>query len=300
MLPRTDATARWRRFWVAVGVLLTAAYVVTSMRGGFQHGGSRAGIAYGIFGTVAILVLLAFGVRKRWYRSTWGTLDGWLQSHIYLGLLSALAILLHSGFRFQDRVAVAAFVTLGVVVASGFVGASLYTSVPRRLSEIESDLTPAELAAQIQQLADGMARIAASRSHPFQEVCRGLLAESLPGRMAGWRLMLTSRGAGPRRTISGGGGRGGGGAGSRGAAGGRAGTAPWAVHLTRVPPAEQEDLRQLLVLSRQRSELLERLIAQQRYRNLLNAWLYLHVPLSIALLALVAAHVAAVFYYARP
>jgi len=44
----------------------------------------------------------------------------------------------------------------------------------------------------------------------------------------------------------------------------------------------------------------ERLIAQQRYRNLLGAWLYLHVPLSIALLALVAAHLAAVFYYARP
>jgi hypothetical protein len=287
MLPRTDTTARWRRFWVGVGAVLTAAYVASALRGGFQHGGSPAGIAYGIFGTVAILVLLAFGVRKRWYRSTWGTLDGWLQSHIYLGLLSALVIFFHSGFRFQDRVAVAAFVTLGVVVASGFVGASLYTSVPRRLSEVESDLTPAELSAQIQQLADGMARIAGSRSHPFQEVCRGLLAESLPGRLAGWRLMLTSRGAGPKRAISGG-------------AGGSGGPAPWAVHLTRVPPAEQEDLRQLLVLSRQRSELLERLIAQQRYRNLLGAWLYLHVPLSIALLALVAAHLAAVFYYARP
>jgi hypothetical protein len=174
-------------------------------------------------------------------------------------------------------------------VASGFVGASLYTSVPRRLSEVESDLTPAELSAQIQQLADGMARIAGSRSQPFQEVCRGLLAESLPGRLAGWRLMLTRGGAGPKRGISGV---------SGGAGGG--GPAPWAVHLTRVPPAEQEDLRQLLVLSRQRSELLERLIAQQRYRNLLGAWLYLHVPLSIALLALVAAHLAAVFYYARP
>lgn len=290
MLPRTDTTARWRRFWVGVGAVLTAVYVASALRGGFQHGGSPSGIAYGIFGTVAILVLLAFGVRKRWYRSTWGTLDGWLQSHIYLGLLSALVIFFHSGFRFHDRVAVAAFVTLGVVVASGFVGASLYTSVPRRLSDVESDLTPAELSAQIQQLADGMARIAGSRSQPFQEVCRGLLAESLPGRLAGWRLMLTSRGAGAKRATSG----------RSSGAGGGGGPAPWAVHLTRVPPAEQEDLRQLLVLSRQRSELLERLIAQQRYRNLLGAWLYLHVPLSIALLALVAAHLAAVFYYARP
>jgi hypothetical protein len=288
MLPRTDTTARWRRFWVGVGAVLTAVYVASALRGGFQHGGSPAGIAYGIFGTVAILVLLAFGVRKRWYRSTWGTLDGWLQSHIYLGLLSALVIFFHSGFRFHDRVAVAAFVTLGVVVASGFVGASLYTSVPRRLSDVESDLTPAELSAQIQQLADGMARIAGSRSQPFQEVCRGLLAESLPGRLAGWRLMLTSRVAGAKRATAG------------GSSGSGGGPAPWAVHLTRVPPAEQEDLRQLLVLSRQRSELLERLIAQQRYRNLLGAWLYLHVPLSIALLALVAAHLAAVLYYARP
>ena len=287
MLPRTDTTARWRRFWVGVGAVLTAVYVASALRGGFQHGGSPAGIAYGIFGTLAILVLLYFGVRKRSYRSTWGTLDGWLQSHIYLGLLSALVIFFHSGFRFHDRVAVAAFVTLGVVVASGFVGASLYTSVPRRLSEVESALTPAELSAQIQQLADGMARIASSRSHPFQEVCRGLLAESLPSRMAGWRLMLTGRGTGPKRSIS-------------GVSGGSRGPAPWAAHLTRVPPGEQEDLRQLLVLSRQRSELLERLIAQQRYRNLLGAWLYLHVPLSIALLALVAAHLAAVFYYARP
>jgi len=292
MLPRTNTTARWRRFWVAVGAVLTACYVAAALRGGFQHGGSPAGIAYGIFGTVAILVLIAFGVRKRWYRSTWGTLDGWLQSHIYLGLLSALVILFHSGFRFHDRVAVAAFVTLGVVVASGFVGASLYTSVPRRLSKVESDLTPAELSAQIQQLADGMARIAGSRSQPFQEVCKGLLAESLPGRLAGWRLMLTARGAGPRWATSG--------PGVSGGPGGGGGPAPWAVHLTRVPPAEQEDLRQLLVLSRQRSELLERLVAQQRYRNLLGAWLYVHVPLSIALLALVAAHLAAVFYYARP
>ncbi len=290
MLPRTDTTARWRRCWVGVGAVLTAVYVASALRGGFQHGGSPAGIAYGIGGTVAILVLLAFGLRKRWYRSTWGTLDGWLQSHIYLGLLSALVIFFHSGFRFHDRVAVAAFVTLGVVVASGFVGASLYTSVPRRLSEVESDLTPAELSAQIQQLADGMARIAGSRSQPFQEVCRGLLAESLPGRLAGWRLMLTSRGPGAQRATAGG---------SSGSGGGGR-PAPWAVHLTRVPPAEQEDLRQLLVLSRQRSELLERLIAQQRYRNLLGAWLYLHVPLSIALLALVAAHLVAVFYYARP
>jgi hypothetical protein len=286
MLPRTTATARWRRCWLLAGLALTASYVVAALRG-FPHGGSPAGIAYGTLGLLAVLILLYFGVRKRSYRSTWGTLDGWLQSHIYLGLLSAVVILFHTGFRFQDRVAVAAYVTLLVVVGSGVLGASLYTSVPRRLSEVESDLTPAELAAQIKQLAEGMARLAASRSQPFRQVCQGLLAESLPVRLAGWRMLLSRSGPG-------------GPGGRRPGAAGAAAAAPWAVHLTRVPAGEQEELRQLLVLSRQRSEMLERLIAQQRYRNLLGAWLYLHLPLSIALLALIAAHLVAVFYYARP
>jgi hypothetical protein len=279
MLPRTDMTARWRRRWLVAGAALAASFVALALRGGFQHGGSPAGIAYGSLGLLAILVLLYFGVRKRSYRSTWGTLDGWLQSHIYLGILSAFLILFHTGFRFKDTVAVAAFAALLVVVVSGYVGASLYTSVPRRLSEVESDLTPADLAAQIKQLADAMTRVAAGRSQAFEQVCKGLLAETLPGPLAGWRLLFS------RPAVAGGGG---------------AGSAPWAVYLTQVPAGEQEELRQLLVLSRQRSELLERLVAQQRYRNVLGAWLYLHVPLSIALLVLVAAHLVAVFYYARP
>ncbi|HVR11397.1 MAG TPA: hypothetical protein VMW75_25355 [Thermoanaerobaculia bacterium] len=293
MLPRTTATARWRRFWLAAGAALAVSYAVLAWRGGFQHGGSPAGIAYGTAGLAAILVLLYFGVRKRSYRSTWGTLDGWLQCHIYLGILAAFVILFHTGFRFHDRVAVAAYVTLLVVVGSGFVGASLYTSVPRRLSEVESDLTPADLAAQIKQLADAMARVAGSRSPAFQQVCRGLLAESLPGPLAGWRMLLSSRqGFGLKRPGAAGA--------ARSAGAGSGGAASWAVYLTQVPAGEQEELRQLLVLSRQRSEMLERLVAQQRYRNVLGAWLYLHVPLSVALLVLVAAHLVAVFYYARP
>jgi hypothetical protein len=288
MLPRTTMTARWRRFGLWTFAALVASCAISARRG-FQHGGSPMGIVYGALGLLAILVLLYFGVRKRSYRSTWGTLDGWLQSHIYIGLLSAVVIVLHTGLRFHDRVAVAAFATLLVVVASGVVGASLYSSVPRRLSEVESDLTPEEISAQVKQLADSMARLAASRSRPFQQVCQGLIAESVPGRMAGWKLMLDRRGTERRPQAT-----------ALGAPASAGQPAPWAAHLARVPGGEQEDLRQLLVLSRQRRELLEQLVAQQRYRNLLGAWLYLHVPLSIALLALVTAHLLAVFYFWRP
>ena len=276
MLLRTAASARWRRraFWVFL--LLVASYVYYDRRTGFTHGGSQGGIAYGALGTLAILILLYFGVRKRSYRSTWGTLEGWLQCHLYLGLLAAVLILFHTGFRFHDKVALGAFAVLLVVVASGFWGAVVYTGVPRRLTEVEGDLAPAAMAEQLDQLGRTMARLAAGRSAPFQKVCSGLLAELVPERLAGWKLLF------------GGGGK------SRGDA-----ASPWAAELSRVPPAEQEELRQLLVLARQRRELHQRLLAQQRYRNQLEVWLYLHVPLSIALVALVAAHLVGVFFFSK-
>ena len=47
----------------------------------------------------------------------------------------------------------------------------------------------------------------------------------------------------------------------------------------------------------QHRELHLRLRYQQRYKNLLESWLYLHLPLSIVLLLLIAVHVAAAFYF---
>ena len=276
MLLRTAESARWRRraFWIFL--LLVASYVYYDRRTGFTHGGSRGGIAYGALGTLAILILLYFGVRKRSYRSTWGTLEGWLQCHLYLGLLAAVLILFHTGFRFHDKVAVAAFAVLLIVVASGFWGAVVYTGAPRRLTEVEGDLPPAAIAQQLDQLGRTMARLAAGRSAPFQKVCTDLLAELVPARLAGWKLLF----GGERR--------------KRGDA-----AAPWAAELRHVPPGEQEELRQLIVLSRQRRELHQRLLAQQRYRNQLEVWLYLHLPLSLALVALVAAHLIAVLFFSK-
>src|SRR6185295_8314765 len=98
--------------------------------------------------------------------------------------------------RFHDKVAIAAFAVLLAVVASGFWGAVVYTGVPRRLTEVEGDLAPADMAEQLDQLGRTMARLAAGRSASFQKVCTGLLAELVPERLAGWKLLF---GAGKRK-----------------------------------------------------------------------------------------------------
>ncbi|RMH17869.1 MAG: hypothetical protein D6696_14495 [Acidobacteria bacterium] len=270
--------SRRARRWllVAAGLLLAAvaAYLHYRRVSPERHGGTAYGLAFGIAAAVLVLVLLAFGLRKRAYKSTLGTLDGWLQAHIYLGLLAAVVAFFHaSGGSWRDRVATATFVVLLLVVFTGLLGARLYAALPRRLTRVESNLTVAEISEQLNALGRAMARVASGRSPALGRIYRRLLAQAEPPPLAGWRLIF---------------------GGGRQAA---AGEADVAELLAQVSEEERPALRQLLVLSRQRLELYLRLRAQQRYHNLLQAWLYLHLPLSVVLLVLLAAHVLAAAYY---
>jgi hypothetical protein len=272
-MPIARSGILWRRIFFVALIAVTASYFWYSRRE-FPHGGSRFGLVYGVGGLLLILLLAFFGVRKRWYRSTFGTLEQWMQSHIYLGLLVMVVLLLHTGGRFNDKIAVGTLVLTAIVVGSGAFGAILYVTVPRMLTEVESNLTVTELSDQLNQSARQMSRIASGRSAPFQRIYNELIREGVPKWLAGWRLLI-SRG---RKQVAGG---------------------DWAALLGLVPREEQEELRQMLVVSRQRKELLLRLIFQQRYKNILEAWLYIHIPFTVALLLFIVVHVAGVFYYGR-
>jgi hypothetical protein len=241
----------------------------------FPHGGSRWGLAYGIAGLALILLLAFFGVRKRWYRSTWGTVEQWLQSHIWLGVLALIVLVFHTGMRFHDKIAVTTLVLTAVVVFSGIFGAVLYATVPRMLTEVESNLTVEEISDNLNQLAGRMARIASGRSKPFQKIHDQLIRDSRPGVLAGWRLLLARMRRGSQQKGE------------------------WENLLRLVPKEEQQELQELLVASRQRKEFLLRLIYQQRYKNILEFWLYIHVPFTIALLVFAVLHLVGVFYYGR-
>ncbi len=254
-------------------IAATASYLYYSKRE-FPHGGSRWGLFYGITGWALILFLAFFGIRKRSYRSTFGTLEQWLQSHIYLGLLVFVLLLFHAGGRFHDRVGVIALILVAVVVASGVVGALLYANVPRLLTGVESNLTVDQISDQLNDLGRQMARIASPRSSAFQRVYDELSREVTPRAFGGWFLIaspVARRRDSQRRSQL----------------------------VATVPKSEQDELRQMLVLSRQRHELLLRLMYQQRYKNILEAWLYVHLPFTFALLVMSIVHITAVFYYGR-
>jgi hypothetical protein len=268
-VPIARSGVLWRRIFFILLIAFTASFIWYAQRE-FPHGGSRWGLIYGSVGFFLCFLLAFFGIRKRWYRSTFGTIEQWMQSHIYLGILVLVILLFHTGGRFNDKVAVTTLILVAIVVASGVLGAILYVTVPRLLTEVESNLTVAEISEQLNQLGKQMARLASGRSSPFQRIYEQLIKEFAPGWLAGWRLLFARM-----RTVK------------SPAAG------DWANLLSLVQKDEQEALRQMLVVSRQRKELLIRLIYQQRYKNVLDFWLYIHIPFTILHLLFAILHVAA-------
>lgn len=275
------AASRHSAKWTGIGLGLTGglagSYWLYHRATPFTHGGSLMGIVYGVLALALIGVLLFYGIRKRSYRSTMGTMEEWLQSHIWLGIVAFFAVVAHAGFRFEDRIAVALFVVVSAVVASGIVGAILYKTVPRILTDVETDLTAEQISDQLNQISRSMARIASGKSATFQRIHASLAKEATPRPFAAWTLVL----AGPSR------------------GGAPDVPAEWTRMVGLVSAAEQEDLRQLLVTSRQQKELHRRLMGQQRYRNLLDIWLWIHLPLSVAMIVLIIAHLIGVFAFAR-
>ncbi|MCM2313630.1 MAG: hypothetical protein NDJ92_00570 [Thermoanaerobaculia bacterium] len=263
---------RWRIIALVLTIGLVASYVWYQGREPFTHGGTPTGLIYGFVALFMMGFLLYFGIRKRAYRSRFGTLQEWLHAHIWLGLFSFFVIVAHTGLRFQDKIAVALFVVIVGVIATGIFGALLYKTIPRELTEIQSNLTGQEISDQLNQLSKAMARIASGKSSPFQRIYYSLQREAMPGFLAGWKLILSS---GKRNEKAG----------------------DWTGLVGMVEKSEQDELRQLLVASRQQKELHLRLVYQQRYRNILDFWLYLHIPLSVAMIVLIFAHVWGVFYY---
>lgn len=241
------------------------------------NGGTALGLILGLLATLLILSLVAFGARKRSYRSTFGTLDGWLQAHIYLGLATVPVVLLHTGFRFQDLLAVATFVAMILVVLSGLVGAVFYAAVPRKLTLVAAGTDPEETAERLRSLRRSMAQLADGTSPAFRGIHGKLEAEAKPGRLAGWKLVLLGGGTRP----------------------GQVGDSEldFGPLLGLVAAEERDALRKLLVLARQRRELQARLRYRQRYKNLLESWLWVHLPLTGLLLALLAVHIVAALWF---
>ena len=93
----------------------------------------RVGHGLGILGSVMLVTLLVYSLRKRLkFMQRWGDLSVWLRYHIFMGVVGPILITLHTSFKVDGLVAVSYWSMVAVAV-SGVVGRYLYQQIPRNV-----------------------------------------------------------------------------------------------------------------------------------------------------------------------
>lgn len=310
------------RYAKASGWLLAiavAAYILIEPAGGEPYGGTWLGYVLGIISTLIVLLLMWYGVNKRCpprapdrrqyhisarrkqedggamadfparqrekadrrrlhARETWrygGTLQGWLSAHVYLGASLIVLATLHAGFQFGWNVHTLSYMLMLLVIASGFYGTYMYLNYPRQITQNMADDTLDDLLLKIAEL-DELARI---RALGLPDDVNALVLKACQATRLGGNFFQQL--SGYQRDCP---------------------TASAMQQIQRLGKkyihGEQPKLmRDLYSVLLHKQKLVSRARNEIMLKARLEGWLYLHVPLSIALLAALMAHVVAIFFY---
>jgi hypothetical protein len=272
-------------------------------------GSSLPGFTFGVVGGLIIVFEFLLWPRKKVRAWRLGRAQTWLRAHIWLGLLTVPLILYHSGWRLGGTLSTLLLLLFLIVIASGILGLALQQFLPRRmLHELPAETIysqiphiSAQLCAEAERLVVATCGPAADlRAAPQQELAAAkaphlvIGAVRSAGRVQG--KVLQTRvpsaplpGSEPLRDFF-----------EHSVApflrGGAAADSPLqsphrsAVMFqelrTRLDPATHETVAALEDLCDQRRQF----DAQARLHFWLHCWLWVHLPLSAALVILMLLH----------
>ena len=285
-----------RYFWWAAA-LIVLSIVLYATQGDAQppNGGTWQGYVLGTVGALLIVWLSLLGIRKRRYRSTLGTVQGWASAHVYLGTALLLVATLHCAGQFGWNVHTLAYALMAGVIVSGFFGVYSYLVYPHRLSINRAGGTRAELFGELYEL-DKKGRDLARQCDPEVQL---VVASAIERTAIGGGVTSQLMGVDRSRIVR------------RGATGGRSTASASTSNrdqqavigfvATRVPRAnkrvEAANLQGLLSVLCRRQAILRRIRRDIRLQGWLAVWLYVHVPLTVALLGALTVHILSTFFY---
>lgn len=277
---------RWCLASVALGAAALALHAWLDRRtpGGLT-GGSTAGLWYGLSGTALVVFAGLLSAVRRAAGWTWlPPRRWWLRGHVWLGLLSAVFLLCHGGFRWGGPLERLLWVVFGLTLATGALGLALQQFLPGLITLRVPCEAPYE---QIPHVCQVMGR----KADALMETAEAALAPPGPeasGAAGAWRRLLSFYEAevwpfltGPYRRQA------------FLADPARADAAFDRLRAVAELGPVQEQVTQLKGLCRERRLLAE----QERLHAWLHAWLLVHVPLAVALLVLGAAHATVALFY---
>lgn len=262
--------------WLKIALILCGIAVLIYALNDVQpkpNGGTIYGYTTGTIGVLLILWLTMLGVRKRAITPGRWSLKSWTSAHVYLGLSLIVVATLHTGFDFGWNIHTLAYVLMMMVIASGVFGIAAYASLPQALSANRGETTQIQMLDNLRTLDRQLNEAAQPLDADGAAIVQMALADDPFG--GGLLARLTGRYS---------------------KCGTRAALAAVRAHPSR-GEAEVDPLDHAEVLLERRRSSLSRIRKHLRLKALLEVWLYIHVPLTFALIAALFVHIVAVFYY---
>ncbi len=259
---------RFRWLWLTATflVLSIVVYVVNDPVGG-RNGGTALGYTFGIISALAIVWLMAFGLRKRAYSSSLGTVEGWLAAHVWVGIGLMLLVPLHAGFSFGLNVHTLAYVLMVLTIVTGIWGAANYSRLSAKISSHRGGRKQAEVFAEVFSIDREIEKVSGGKSDAFLRLLTAIDFSYAPSFLGIFRATsVPSLDHVQARAMA-----------------------------VGISDAERESAYQVISLIDRKSDLLRSTLEEARIKALLRAWLYFHVPLSVGLCVALAIHILVVF-----
>ena len=93
----------------------------------------------GLTGLASTAWVMAYPFRKKIYRRRAGALRYWMLSHIYLGILAGILLLVHGGSSSGGLLTTCLMISFDMVIFSGIFGALCYAILPKFMTRIERE-----------------------------------------------------------------------------------------------------------------------------------------------------------------
>jgi hypothetical protein len=289
--------AKSRYLWFSIALLAGSitAYLWHDP-GGPANGATWLGYTLGTIGALLIVWLMFFGVRKRRYMNNLGTLRGWLSAHIYLGTSLILVVLLHAGFQLGWNIHTLAFILMLVVIFSGIFGVYVYLRYPNLMTRNRESATRDAMLEEVGEIDQNALALADG----IDPKIHGIILRSIENTRLGggvWTQLRARDGSDQaleslQEAIA-------------------ARERKQEIKTSEMPTMfamvdflagkatdkQGEAMRKLIDLISRKKGLATKVARDMQYQAMMEIWLYIHVPLSFALLAALIAHIVSSFFY---
>lgn len=263
-----------------------------------RNGSSWQGYGLGGLGALLIVWLTWLGIRKRRFRRNSGSLQAWTSAHVYLGLSLPIVVTLHCAFQFGWNIHTLAYALMAGVIVSGGYGLYSYLRFPRLMVDNRGQQSMEMRLQELARIDQATLDTAGLCDDAVQSAVNSALERTAISGSFWDQLWARDRSlvifpATPAQSNS------------KPKSSTRHKNTDQEAIITflaqKIPDTskrgEAEQLRTLLKGFGRRAEILRRVRRETSLQLRLKLWLCFHIPLTVALIVALTAHVISVFFY---